>query len=368
MLNRRDFVRLAAAASTATTLPSSLFAQVAVPQKKIRYAVIGLGRISMQHFMPGTRMGQYGEIAGIVSGHPDKAHKQAAEYGVPEANIYTYETFDKIKDNAGIDAVYVALPNNMHAEYTIRAAQAGKHVLCEKPMANTVKDCEAMIAACKKADRKLMIAYRCQLQSTYLQAKQMIRDGVIGKVHAIESANGFNIAPNEWRSDVKYAGGGPLMDVGVYSLNACRFLLGEEPKDISAYMYTDPQDPRFKGVEETVGWTMKFPSGVVAICNTTYGANMEGFIRIHGSKGTIEVFGFGYEGIHMTLTHTAPSGRGRVEETQNDTSKDPAQFVVESDYFSRCVLDNKEPGPNGDEGMRDLKIMMQIYDSAKKNA
>jgi predicted dehydrogenase len=253
----------------------------------------------------------------------------------------------------------------MHAEYTIRAAQAGKHVLCEKPMANTVKECEDMLAACKKADRKLMIAYRCQLQSTFLQAKQMIRDGVIGKVHAIESANGFNIGPTEWRSDFKYAGGGPLMDVGVYSLNGCRFLLGEEPQGLSAYMYTDPQDPRFKGVEETVGWTMRFPSGVIATCNTTYGASMDGFLRIHGSKGTMEIFGFGYEGIHMTISHL---GRGVADKTQADSSKDPAQFTTESDYFSRCILDNKEPGPNGEEGMRDLKIMMDIYASAKKNA
>jgi predicted dehydrogenase len=368
MLNRRDFARLAAAAATATTLPASLLAQAAAPPRKIRYAAIGLGRISLQHFMPGTKLSQYGTIAGLVSGHPDKAHKYAGEYGVPEGNIYTYENFDNIKNNPDIDAVYIGLPNSMHAEYTIRAAQAGKHVLCEKPMANTPADCEQMIAACRKANRKLMIAYRCQLQSTWLQAKQMIHNDVIGKVHAIESTNGFNIAPNEWRSDAKFAGGGPLMDVGIYSLNGCRFLLGEEPKEISAYMYTDPQDPRFKGVEETLGWTMKFPSGVIAICNTTYGANMEGVTRIHGSKGTMEIFGFGYEGIHMSVTHSLPAGPGRQEETQADNSKDPAQFAVESDYFSRCILDNKEPGPNGEEGLRDLQHIASIYAAARRSA
>ncbi len=363
MLNRRDFVRLAAAASAVTSLPSAVLAQAA--PKKIRYAAVGLGRISLQHFMPGTKRSQYGEITGLVSGHPDKANRYAEEYGIPAKNIYTYETYDQMKDNPDIDAVYIGLPNNMHMEYTIRAAKAGKHVLCEKPMANTAAECRSMIDACRKANRKLMIAYRCQLQSTFLEAKQMIQSGAIGRVMAIESANGFNIAPNEWRSDVKFAGGGPLMDVGIYSLNACRFLLGEEPKDISAFQYTDPADTRFKGVEETLGWVMKFPSGAIASCNTTYGASMEGFIRLHGSAGTLEIFGFGYEGIHMTVTRNVP-GRGREEQTQSDSSKDPQQFIVESDYFSRCILENHEPGPNGEEGLHDMEAIERIYAAARQ--
>ncbi|WP_047491251.1 Gfo/Idh/MocA family protein [Terriglobus sp. TAA 43] len=358
MLNRRDFVRLAAAASAATSLPATMLPQA---PKKIRYAAVGLGRISCQHFMPGTKLGQYGEITGLVSGHPDKAAKFAAEYGVPQKNIYTYETYDQMKNNPDIDAVYIGLPNNMHAEYTIRAAQAGKHVLCEKPMANTPADCQAMIDACHKANRKLMIGYRCQLEPTFLQARKMIQDGVIGKVWAIEAANGFNIAPNEWRSDAKYAGGGPLMDVGIYSLNACRWLLQEEPKDISAHSYVDPTDPRFKGVEETIGWVMTFPSGAIATCNTTYGASQEGFTRLHGSKGTLEIFGYGYDGIHMSLR-----SKPAVEVPQPDANKDPHQFLVESDYFSRCILDNKEPGPNGEEGLRDMQAIARIYAAAKK--
>jgi len=359
MLNRRDFVRLAAATSTVASLPASLLSQA---PRKLRYAAVGLGRISLQHFMPGTKVSQYGEITGLVSGHPDKAHKYAEEYGIPASNIYNYENYDQLKDNPNIDAVYIGLPNSMHAEYTIRAAKAGKHVLCEKPMANTVADCRAMIEACRKANRKLMIGYRCQLESTFLQAKELLRGGAIGKIQAIESANGFNIGPNEWRSDAKFAGGGPLMDVGIYSLNACRFFLGEEPGDIKATAYTDPSDPRFKGVEETIGWVMKFPSGVIATCNTTYGAPMESFIRLHGSSGVLEVFGFGYEGIHMTV-----SSRVRKDiQPHPDTRKDPGQFTTESDYFSRCVLDNKEPGPNGEEGLRDMEAIERIYTAAKK--
>ena len=363
MLNRRDFTRLAAAAAAATTLPAASFAQAAAPKKKIRYAAVGLGVISTQHFMPGTRMSQLGEMTGLVSGHPDKARKWAAEYNIPEGNIYSYETFDKMKDNGEIDAVYIGLPNSMHAEYTIRAAQAGKHVLCEKPMATSQKDCEAMIAACRKANRKLMIAYRCHFQSSHVQARELVRNGAIGKVQVIEGAAGFNSAPGVWRLNKALAGGGPLMDIGVYALNACRFVLGEEPSDLHAFTSSDASDPRFKEVEENISWTMKFPSGALASMTTTYGANQEGFLRLHGSKGVLEINGFGYAGISMTLKQT---GGGRSDVTvETDNAKDPYQFVLESDYFSRCVMDNKEPSEaSGEEGLKDFAIMQKIYQSA----
>jgi predicted dehydrogenase len=362
MLNRRDFVRLAAATSAAASLPLSSLAQE--PVKKIRYAPLGLGVISTQHFMPGTRMSQFGQINGLVSGHPDKAHKFAAEYNVPDANIYNYETFDKIRDNPEIDAVYIGLPNSMHAEYVIRAAEAGKHVLCEKPMATSLKDCQNMIAACRKNNRKLMIAYRCHFQSSHVQARELVRSGAIGKVEVIEGAAGFNSAPGVWRLNKALAGGGPLMDIGVYALNACRFVLGEEPAQIQAFTSSDPTDPRFKEVEENISWTMKFPSGALASMTTTYGANQEGFLRLHGSKGTLEINGFGYAGISLTMRQFGPAGRNEAT-TQTDNARDPYQFVVESDYFSRCVLDNKEPSEaSGEEGLKDIAIMQKIYQSA----
>src|ERR1700722_7358153 len=170
MLTRREFNRLAMAGA-ASQVVSPLLAQGG--DRKIGYCMIGLGRISMGHFMPGTLASKNSRVTGIVSGHRDKALAQAAKYGVAESSIYSYENMDQIKNNSAIDAVYVALPNSMHAEYTIRSAQAGKHVLCEKPMANSVADCEAMIAACKKANKLLMIAYRCQLEATTLHAKRM---------------------------------------------------------------------------------------------------------------------------------------------------------------------------------------------------
>jgi predicted dehydrogenase len=365
-LSRRDFARLTAAASAATLLPSSAFTQV--PARKIRYCAVGLGRISVGHFMPGTRMGSLGEITAVVSGHPDKARKIAAEYGIPESSIYSYENYDNIRDNPNIDAVYIGLPNSMHAEYTIRAARSGKHVLCEKPMANNVAECEAMIAACKKANKQLMIAYRLQVESTTLHAQKIIRSGALGKIQAIESANGFNMAPGEWRLNRKLAGGGPLMDVGIYCLNACRFLTGEEPTQISAYTSVIDHDGRFDEVEENVAWTMKFPSGMVATCTTTYGATMESFIRLHGSKGTLTINNFGYSGVHLTA-HINGATRGEAGQDIEDVQqgKDPSQFVVESDYFSKCILDNTTPIPSGEEGLRDIAIMMKIYESAARN-
>jgi predicted dehydrogenase len=366
-LSRRDFTRLATAASVATILPASSFAQRG-SGKKIRYCVVGLGRISVGHFMPGTKMGVLGETTAVVSGHPDKAKAVAADYGILENSIYNYDNFDKIRDNPNIDAVYIGLPNSMHAEYSIRAAQAGKHVLCEKPMANSVADCEAMIAACKKANRHLMIAYRCQLEATTLHAKKIVRSGALGKIQAIESSNGFNIRPNEWRTNRKLAGGGPLMDMGIYSLNACRFLTGEEPTAISAYSSVIDKDGRFDEVEENMAWTMKFPSGIVATCTTTYGANMEGFVRLHGSRGSLTLNGFGYQGIRLTgHINAAVKGEASQDVDELEQGKDPSQFAVESDYFSKCIMDNTKPIPSGEEGRRDIAHIMKIYESAARN-
>ena len=362
-MNRRDFARLAAAAATVSALPATLRAQAAAPAKKLRYAPVGLGLSSVQHFMPGTRAGQYGEITGLVSGHPDKAKKLAAEYNVPDGNIYSYETFDKIKDNPNIDAVYIGLPNNMHAEYTIRAANAGKHVFCEKPMAMNVKECEQMIAACKKNNRKLMIAYRCHLQQSHVEARRLVQSGAMGKVEAIEGAAGFNIAHGVWRTQRKYAGGGPLMDIGIYALNAARFVLGEEPTDISAYSSTIDHDDRFQDIEENVSWTMKFPSGAVASMTTTYGANQEGFLRLHCSGGVVEINGFGYSGISLKVQKPR-----EPQSVTPDNSPDPAQFTVESDYFSQAVMNNTAIEPSGEEGMKDMQAIARIYASANRKA
>ncbi len=355
-LTRRDFAKLSTLALAARFTPK-LVAQAAAP-RKIGYCVIGLGRIA-GHFMPGTRNTTNSQITGLVSGHRDKADRVAAQFGIPASSIYNYENFDEIAHNPAIDAVYVALPNSMHAEYTIRAAKAGKHVLCEKPMSTSVADAEAMIAACKAARVKLMIAYRCHYEPTNLKAIQLIRDGALGQVQAIESTFGFNIGPGEWRLNKKMAGGGPLYDVGIYSLNACRYLTGEEPEHIQANASVIDHDGRFKEVEENVSWTMKFPSGIVASCNTTYGANMEGFYRVHGSKGWLEVdSAFVYEGLRLRAEYSGT----KLDEL--NPARDPSQFQAEAEHFSHCIQNGLDPQSPGEEGLRDMRYISAIYRSA----
>jgi len=355
IFTRRDFAKLGALGLAAQFVPA-LNSQA--PARKIGYAIIGLGRIA-DHFMRGILDTSNSQVTALVSGHRDKAESIAAKYGVPTSSIYSYENFDEIAHNKAVDAVYVALPNSMHAEYTIRAAKAGKHVLCEKPMATSVADCEAMIAACKAAGVKLMIAYRCHYEPTNLRAVKLIREGALGKVQSIESAFGFNIGAGEWRLNRQLAGGGPLFDVGIYSLNACRYLTGEEPAQISAHASVIDRDGRFDQVEENVSWTMKFPSGIVANCITTYGAAMDGYFRVYGSKGWLQVDNaFVYEGLHL---------RADFSGTQLDElnpARDPSHFMAEAAHFSRNIREGTEPRSPGEEGLRDMRYITEIYRSA----
>ena len=358
-LTRREFSRLSGMTALAGALPLRAQMQGEPQGRQLRWCIVALGRISMGQFMPGLTLSQTGKITALVSGHREKAEKQAAIYHVPASAIYNYENFDEIRRNPDIDAVYIALPNSMHAEYTVRAAQAGKHVLCEKPMATTLADCRRMIAACREANVKLMIAYRCQYHPSHLKAIELIRSGAVGQVQAIESAFGFNIRPGEWRLDKKMAGGGPLVDVGIYALNATRYLTGENPLDIRAYASVVDHDGRFTQVEESDGWTMKFPSGIVASCNTTYGGQMNGFFRVHAAKGWIYMDGFNYSGMHLT----AGLANGQTIDVP-DPVRAPGQFTAEADYFAGCVRDNREPKTDGEEGLRDMTAIARIYESA----
>jgi predicted dehydrogenase len=367
-LTRRDFAKLGALSLAARFVPvlnAQAQAGIGAPAdrsssagRKIGYAVIGLGRIA-DHFMRGVLDTTNSRITGLVSGHRDKADRIAAQYGVPSNSIYNYEDFDQIAHNPAVDAVYVALPNSMHAEYTIRAAKAGKHVLCEKPMSTNVAEAEAMIAACKAANVKLMIAYRCHYEPTNLRAVKLIRDGALGQVQAIESTFGFNMSPGEWRLSKKLAGGGPLFDVGIYSLNACRYLTGEEPEHIAAFASTIDRDGRFNEVEENVSWTMRFPSGIVAACNTTYGAPMEGYYRVHGSKGWLQVDeAFSYEGLRLRADFSG------TQLDEPNPAKDPSHFTAEAGHFSRNIQDGTDPRSPGEEGLRDMRYITEIYRSA----
>ena len=207
----------------------------------------------MNQILPGFADCKLSRPVALVSGHPDKAKEQAAKYGIDPRRIYSYENFDTIRDNPEVDVVYVVLPNSMHAEYTIRAARAGKHVLCEKPMATSVDDCRRMIDACKQAGKKLQIGYRLHYEPNTLALIDAVRKNECGGLKSVLAEAGFNIGdPAQWRLKKSLSGGGCLMDIGIYALQAARYVSGEEPVEVSAFTYADTSDPRFKEVEESL--------------------------------------------------------------------------------------------------------------------
>jgi len=246
----------------------------------------------------------------------------------------------------------------MHAEYTVRGLQAGKHVLTEKPMANTPAECQQMIDASRKAGRKLMVAYRCRYEPYNREAIRIARSHELGATKVILADHGFNIGdPTQWRLKKDLAGGGSLMDIGIYSLQAARYLSGEEPNEVNAVMYNTPGDPRFKEVEETINFQLRFPSGVLANCTSSYGYAGQNHYRVVGTEGWLELDpATSYRGLRMRVY------RGNVTEERELPVRD--HFALEMDHMSECVTENKEPLTPGEEGLRDLKVMMAIYEAA----
>jgi len=358
-ISRRKFVGLSASVLAASRVPS--FAQAAAAdQRPVGFAAVGLGTIS-GIFTRACSTSQTAKITGLVTGHPDTNGKQFAERcNVPDSSVYTYETFDHIRDNKEIEAVYIGLPNSMHCEYTIRAAQAGKHVLCEKPMAISSAECKRMIDACKSANVKLMIAYRIHYDPVHLQAQELIRSGAIGQIEAFEGGYGFNAGPNQWRLNRKLAGGGALVDVGIYPMNEARWLTGEEPVSFTAIPTTrDRTSGRFAEVEQTLDFTIKFPSGIVGTFGCSYGADMPGFLRIHGDRGSLQLSpAFDYTGAHLTSI----GGRQRIDVPPQGESG--FQFKLEAEHFANCVRTNTDPKTPGEEGLKDLVALEAIYKAA----
>jgi predicted dehydrogenase len=351
-----------AAANVAGTFIHNTAAQQFVPDppgKKLGWAIVGLGSLSINEILPGFAKCEKSKVVALVSGHPDKANKLALRYGVSQKNIYNYQNYDSIKDNPEVDIIYIVLPNGMHAEYTVRGLQAGKHVLTEKPMANTPAQCQQMIDAARKADRRLMVAYRCRYEPYNREAIRIARSSELGPIKVILADAGFNIGdPTQWRLNKELAGGGCLMDIGIYALQAARYLSGEEPIEVNAAMYTTPNDPRFKEVEETINFQLRFPSGVLANCSSSYGYAGQNHYRVVGTTGWLEMDpATVYRGLRMKVHH------GNITEERELPARD--HFALEMDHMSTCVLENKEPLTPGEEGLRDLKIMMTIYEAAR---
>ncbi len=279
-ISRRRFIAkvgkgFVAANVAGTFLKAAAAKEVAAadsPGSKLGWAIVGLGNLAIHEILPAFAKCEKSKVTALVSGHPDKANKLAQQYGVNPKNIYNYQNYDSIKDNPEVDIIYIVLPNGMHAEYTIRGFQAGKHVLTEKPMANTPDDCQKMIDAGRKAGRKLMVAYRCRYEPYNKEAIRIARSGELGPTQVILANNGWRVTdPDQWRLKKDLAGGGSMMDIGIYALQAARYLSGEEPTEVNALIYTTPNDPRFKEVEENINFQLRFPSGILANCTSSYG-------------------------------------------------------------------------------------------------
>jgi predicted dehydrogenase len=336
-------------------------AQLVVPDppgKKLGWAIVGLGSLAINQILPAFSQCEKSKVVALVSGHPDKANKLALRYGVSPKNIYNYQNYDSIKDNPEIDIIYIVLPNGMHAEYTVRGLQAGKHVLTEKPMANTPAECQQMVDAGRKANKKLMVAYRCRYDPYNQEAIRVARSHELGTVKVILADAGFAMKdPNVWRLKKSLAGGGSLMDIGIYALQAARYLTGEEPSEVNAMMYSTPNDPRFKEVEEAINFQLRFPSGILANCTSSYGYAWQSHYRVVTSEGWLEMDpATAYSGLRMRVH------RGNVTEEKDLPVVD--HFAAEMEHMSDCVMQNKEPLTPGEEGLRDLTIMHALYEAA----
>ena len=335
--------------------------------KRLGFAVVGLGHLSLEQILPAFGQSKRCKPTALVSGDPAKMKQIAQQYGIAEKNLYNYQNYDTLKDNPEVDIIYIALPNSMHAEYTVRGAQAGKHILCEKPMANSVKECQQMIDSCNAANRKLMIAYRIQYEPYNRQMMQMARGRELGAVKVIEMVNGQNQGGdlNQWRLKKSLAGGGSLPDVGIYCLNTARFVTGEEPIEILASQYSTPGDPRFREVEETVTWTMRFPSGIQVNAACSYGFHETRRYRVAGSDAWAEMNpAFPYKGLRMMVGRKNPT-HPLMENKEERILEEKNQFALEMDHMAECVQENKKPFTPGEEGLQDIRLIAMIYESAQ---
>ena len=332
------------------------------PGKRLGVAVVGIGHLSLEQIIPAFGTAKNVRLTALVSGNRDKALAIAAQTGVAASSVYDYKTFDEIKNNADVDIVYIVLPNSMHCEYTERAAAAGKHVLCEKPMATSVEEAERMIKACRAANRKLMIAYRMQYNEAHRTMIGMARNKTFGPLRFIEAVNGQNDAANgQWRQIKAMAGGGSLPDVGIYCFNAFRYITGEEPIEVTGQITQPKDDPRFREIEDICTFTLRFPSGVLATGSSGYSFHEIRQIRCAAADASFGMNpAFSYNNLVMQIGHKA----GEATALEQRTWAPKNQFAVEMDHFADAIRADREPHTPGEEGLQDLKIIAAIYASA----
>lgn len=357
-LDRRSFLAraglgLGAAALSPLLARAQSGGDAPPPGKSLGVALVGLGGYAMGELAPALRKTQRCHLAALVTGTPEKRARYGQEYGIPDSHIYDYETFDRIADNPDVDIVYVVLPNSMHAEFSIRAAQAGKHVICEKPMAVSVAESEAMIAAAKKAGVSLNIGYRLHYDPYNQAIAALAKSRRFGAPKYVQAEFAFKTGnPDQWRLKKALAGGGAMMDVGIYCIQAARYATGEEPIAVSAREYKTDLE-KFAEVDETIVWQMDFPSGALASATTSYNFRAE---RLH--------VGYANENATAELS-PAYIYRGLAGRIQRDALDfgNPSQQAAHMDAVAASLQGGAPTTTGGDEGLRDMRIIEAIYES-----
>ena len=323
--------------------------------QKIRYAVVGLGHLAQVAVLPAFKNAQNSELVAIVSGDGEKLKKLGRKYGLQ--HLYSYEEYERAL--AEVDAVYLVVPNHLHREYAVRAADAGVHVLCEKPMAVSEEDCGAMIKAADDNHVKLMIAYRLHFEKANLEAIRLVKSGKLGNPRIFDSAFSQQVVEENIRTtEPVEKGGGPVYDMGVYCINAARYLFQAEPTSIVAFSANNGER-RFRSIDEMTAVVMRFPEERLATFTCSFGAADVSRYTLIGTKGVLTAEpAYDYS---MGLKHQLTIGERTT--TRRFPKRD--QFAAELIYFSDCILKDKEPEPSGWEGLADVRIVRAIYESAR---
>ena len=335
----------------ASQLPMLYSCMPANGSKKLGIALVGLGNYSNGQLGPALLETEHCYLAGIVTGTKEKESVWAKKYNIKEDNIYNYDNFDSIVDNDDIDIIYVVLPNSMHAEYTIRAAKAGKHVICEKPMAVSVKECESMIAACKDAGKRLAIGYRLHYDPFHDAVMKLGQNKTYGDFNTTADFAFALKDPKRWRTQKAMAGGGPLMDLGVYCLQSSIYSFGELPTSLWAKNITEDNE-FFKDIEGSLEWEMTFPSGK-SYCKTSYERDLAAEHKLTTKKGDVALSNAYFYG---GLRGTTPDG--------NMDFKTVNQQAKQMDAFALNVLNGTKSLVPGEMGLRDNYLIEKIYESA----
>ena len=325
-------------------------------KRKIRYAVVGQGHFAQTAVLPAfAHAKKNSELVALVSGDERKLKKLGKTYGV--TRTLGYDGFDELCASGAIDAVYLVVPNHKHREYTERAAKHGIHVLVEKPMAVTEDDCVAMTAACNNGGAKLMVAYRLHFEESNLRAVDLVRRQKLGEPRIFHSAFTMQVAEGNVRLNPRQEGGGPLYDIGIYCINAARYIFGEEPTEVIGMAGTRSSDARFSGVEEQLVAALRFPDDRLASFSVSFGAASTGWYEIVGTKGSLRLDpAYEYRGERKQDVTIG-------DKTKRKKFKPCDQVAPEISYFSDCILNGKEPEPSGVEGLADVRIIRALYRS-----